>query len=88
MWMSLSYSLRSDAHCAAHRPAHAIANNKVMVIDKAVVLTGSFNFTNPAGEKNAENLLVIRPKDMAKVSSDNWERHKENSERYMGEVTL
>ena len=30
-----------------------------MVIDSATILTGSFNFTKAAEEKNAENLLVI-----------------------------
>jgi phosphatidylserine/phosphatidylglycerophosphate/cardiolipin synthase-like enzyme len=38
---------------------HAIAHNKVMVIDTTTILTGSFNFTTVAEEKNAENLLVI-----------------------------
>jgi hypothetical protein len=39
---------------------HAIAHNKVMVIDSATILTGSFNFTKAAEAKNAENLLVIK----------------------------
>src|SRR5215831_12767280 len=39
---------------------HAIAHNKVLVIDSATVLTGSFNFTKAAEERNAENLLVIK----------------------------
>jgi phosphatidylserine/phosphatidylglycerophosphate/cardiolipin synthase-like enzyme len=39
---------------------HAIAHNKIMVIDSAIILTGSFNFTKAAEEKNAENLLVIK----------------------------
>jgi phosphatidylserine/phosphatidylglycerophosphate/cardiolipin synthase-like enzyme len=38
---------------------HAIAHNKVMVIDSTTILTGSFNFTKAAEEKNAENLNVI-----------------------------
>jgi phosphatidylserine/phosphatidylglycerophosphate/cardiolipin synthase-like enzyme len=38
---------------------HAIAHSKVMVIDSATVITGSFNFTKAAEERNAENLLVI-----------------------------
>jgi phosphatidylserine/phosphatidylglycerophosphate/cardiolipin synthase-like enzyme len=38
---------------------HAIAHNKVMVIDNTTVITGSFNCTKAAEEKNAENLLVI-----------------------------
>ena len=40
--------------------AHAIAHNKVMILDGATVITGSFNFTRAAEERNAENLLVIR----------------------------
>jgi phosphatidylserine/phosphatidylglycerophosphate/cardiolipin synthase-like enzyme len=39
---------------------HAIAHNKIMVIDGATVITGSFNFTKNAEENNAENLLVNR----------------------------
>src|SRR5215831_15764986 len=39
---------------------HAIAHSKVMVIDAATILTGSFNFTKAAEEKNAENLLVLK----------------------------
>lgn len=38
---------------------HAIAHNKIIIIDSGVVLTGSFNFTKAAEEHNAENLLVI-----------------------------
>jgi len=37
---------------------HAIAHNKVIVIDGETVLTGSFNFTKAAQENNAENLLI------------------------------
>ena len=33
--------------------AHAIAHNKVMVIDGETVITGSFNFTKAAEENNA-----------------------------------
>jgi phosphatidylserine/phosphatidylglycerophosphate/cardiolipin synthase-like enzyme len=39
---------------------HAIAHNKVIVIDSRTLLTGSFNFTNQAEHENAENLLVLR----------------------------
>lgn len=39
---------------------HAIAHNKVMVIDRRTVITGSFNFTNQAEHENAENLLILR----------------------------
>jgi len=61
---------------------HAIAHNKIMIIDKATVITGSFNFTKAAEEKNAENLLVIRSKELAGIYAENWYKHKEHSERY------
>lgn len=60
--------------------AHAAAHNKVMVIDAETVITGSFNFTRGAEESNAENLLVIRSKEMAKVYSQEWAEHKKHAE--------
>ena len=63
---------------------HAIAHNKIMIIDKETVITGSFNFTKAAEEKNAENLLVIKSKELAKEYMDNWYKHKEHSEKYEG----
>jgi phosphatidylserine/phosphatidylglycerophosphate/cardiolipin synthase-like enzyme len=46
---------------------HAIAHNKIMIIDRETVITGSFNFTRAAEEKNAENLLIIKNPDLAKI---------------------
>jgi phosphatidylserine/phosphatidylglycerophosphate/cardiolipin synthase-like enzyme len=59
---------------------HAIAHNKVMIIDSRVVVTGSFNFTKAAEEKNAENLLIIKSAELAQTYLDNWEKHKDHSE--------
>ncbi len=61
---------------------HAIAHSKVMVIDGEIVITGSFNFTKAAEEKNAENLLVIHDKKLAGLYADNWRKHAEHSEPY------
>ncbi|MGA3208054.1 MAG: phospholipase D family protein [Syntrophales bacterium] len=63
---------------------HAIAHNKIIIIDKETVITGSFNFTKAAEEKNAENVLVIKSKELAKEYMDNWYKHKEHSEKYEG----
>ena len=41
-------------------PHHAIAHNKVMIIDGRTLVTGSFNFTHQAEAENAENMLVIK----------------------------
>jgi phosphatidylserine/phosphatidylglycerophosphate/cardiolipin synthase-like enzyme len=53
-----------------------------MIIDKETVITGSFNFTRAAEEKNAENLLIIKSKELAGIYIENWGRHREHSERY------
>lgn len=62
---------------------HSIAHNKVMIIDGVTVLTGSFNFTNAAEDKNAENLLVVRDKAIAKKYRRNWNDHQKHSEPYL-----
>ena len=59
---------------------HAIAHNKIIVIDGKTVITGSFNFTKAAEEKNAENLIIIKSKELARVYTENWTKHKEHSE--------
>lgn len=59
---------------------HAIAHSKVMVIDGQTVITGSFNFTEAAEERNAENLVVIRDKAMAARYQENWNSHDSHSE--------
>jgi phosphatidylserine/phosphatidylglycerophosphate/cardiolipin synthase-like enzyme len=63
---------------------HAIAHNKVMIIDGATVITGSFNFTKAAEESNAENLLVIHDPKLAQKYEANWQEHLEHSEPYAG----
>ena len=63
---------------------HAIAHNKVMVIDGATVITGSFNFTKAAEEHNAENLLVIRSPELAAKYAANWKVHADHSDPYAG----
>ena len=63
---------------------HAIAHNKIIIIDGETVITGSFNFTRAAEEKNAENLLIIKSKELAKEYIDNWNKHKSHSQEYQG----
>jgi phosphatidylserine/phosphatidylglycerophosphate/cardiolipin synthase-like enzyme len=63
---------------------HAISHNKVMVIDGELVITGSFNFTKAAQQKNAENLLIIRDQALATQYTQNWETHRQHSQPYVG----
>jgi phosphatidylserine/phosphatidylglycerophosphate/cardiolipin synthase-like enzyme len=61
---------------------HAIAHNKIIIVDDYLVLTGSFNFTKAAEEKNAENLLVINDPSLAKRYLGNWHAHEAHSQAY------
>lgn len=54
-----------------------IAHNKVMIIDKTKVITGSFNFTNAADTRNAENVLLIENSDIAATYLRSWYNRKE-----------
>ena len=54
---------------------HAIAHNKVMVIDQELVITGSFNFTNSAETRNAENVLILKSPDLALQYRLQWQNH-------------
>jgi phosphatidylserine/phosphatidylglycerophosphate/cardiolipin synthase-like enzyme len=63
---------------------HAIAHNKIVIIDGETVITGSFNFTKAAEANNAENLLVIHDKKLAERYIKNWQEHERHSEEYGG----
>ena len=68
---------------------HAIAHNKVMVIDSATILTGSFNFTKAAEEKNAENLLVIKDApELVKAYEANIHTHAGHSHPYVRQTSV
>ena len=61
---------------------HAIAHNKVIIIDSSTVITGSFNFTKAAENNNAENLLIIQNTSLAEQYKRNWEQHAGHSTDY------
>ncbi|MBF0635371.1 MAG: phospholipase D family protein, partial [Nitrospinae bacterium] len=62
---------------------HAIAHNKVMIMDRSTLITGSFNFTAAAEGKNAENLLVMKGNQpLIDQYLRNFETHKEHSVPY------
>jgi phosphatidylserine/phosphatidylglycerophosphate/cardiolipin synthase-like enzyme len=57
--------------------SHAIAHNKIMIIDKQVVITGSYNFTNQAEHENAENVIIIRGHpELPALYRENFLNHK------------
>lgn len=62
---------------------HAIAHNKVLIIDQKHIETGSFNFTAAASSKNAENALVAWNNPvLAKIYLENWQTHWQHAEEY------
>lgn len=66
---------------------HAIVHNKVMIIDRQIIVTRSFNFTKAVQEKNAENLLVVQQdKDPVEKCLDNYLFHRGHSESYRENV--
>ena len=68
---------------------HAIAHNKVILIDERTIITGSFNFSKAAEESNAENLLIIdgKPK-LYQAYAKNFQDHLNHSIKYEGRETL
>lgn len=63
--------------------AHGLQHNKYIVIDGSVVITGSFNFSQAAEERNAENLLVIKgKKDIVDAYAGNFASLLDRAKRY------
>jgi phosphatidylserine/phosphatidylglycerophosphate/cardiolipin synthase-like enzyme len=56
----------------------------VVLVKHPTVLTGSFNFTKAADQKNAENLLVVRDVRIAAQYEQNWHMHFSHSEYCAG----
>jgi phosphatidylserine/phosphatidylglycerophosphate/cardiolipin synthase-like enzyme len=71
-------------HIDAH---HAIAHNKIIIVDKRTLITGSFNFTHQAETENAENLLIIKGNaSLLKSYCDNFKTHKAHSQAPSGKA--
>lgn len=49
-------------------------HDKVMIIDDNIVITGSYNFTNSANDRNAENSLVIKDNTIANEYENEFEK--------------
>lgn len=62
--------------------AHAIAHSKYIILGHDRVITGSFNFTRAAEDKNSENLLVIHNSTVATQYVENWQQHAGHATPY------
>lgn len=65
---------------------HEWAHDKVMIVDRAIVITGSYNWTLAAENNNGENLLVVEDHRLAEVYAENWQHHADHSIPYRGTV--
>lgn len=64
---------------------HAIAHNKIMLIDGRIIITGSFNFTQAGEQSNAENMLILVDKpDLYAAYEKNFQTHLRHSDKYEG----
>ena len=53
----------------------AIAQHTLLIIDGEIVIGGSFNDTQAAQDKNAENVEITRDKVVAATYTANWQVH-------------
>lgn len=63
--------------------AHAIAHSKIILVDSETIITGSFNFSKAAEERNAENLLVLKQcPDLVAGYGRNFDEHAAHATKY------
>ena len=58
---------------------HAIFHDKYMVVDHKKVITGSFNYSQSAENRNAENVIVLQDVTLAKQYEADWAVHQAHS---------
>lgn len=51
-----------------------IMHHKVLIIDRRIVVTGSFNFSNNADESNDENVVIVENAQIASAYLDEFDR--------------
>jgi len=60
--------------------SHAASHNKIVIVDGTTVITGSYNFTQAAQSRNAENVVVISGnRAITGRFVDNFEYHRSQS---------
>jgi phospholipase D len=64
-------SLKSEKIMTMIDDKPAIAHCKIIIIDGAIVITGSYNWTEHS-KKNVENIVVIADPDIAQKYIDEW----------------
>lgn len=65
-----------------------VLHHKVIIIDEDTVITGSFNFSRSAAERNDENIMIIRHADIAALYLDEWRRIWNSAEELAPEAVV
>jgi phospholipase D len=60
----------------------AIAHTKAIIIDGALVIGGSFNYTQAAAQQNVEDVTFPQSREIASRFLENWERRRSLSRLY------
>lgn len=63
---------------------HRTAHNKYIIVDERYVETGSYNYSDHAERKNAENMLIIDSPELARRYLSNWDAHRAHSKLLAG----
>ena len=58
---------------------NGIAHSKVCIADRRIVLTGSYNYSEAAYKRNAENILIVHDKAVAEEYLANWQNRWDHS---------
>lgn len=73
-----SWSQLPALHCAGaamrQDGSRYVLHHKVIIIDEDTVITGSFNFSRSAAQRNDENIVIIRDATIAGLYLDEWKR--------------
>ncbi len=79
-----SWSQLPALHCAGAAVRQDgnryILHHKVIIIDDHTVITGSFNFSRSAANKNDENIVIIRHAAIAELYLQEWRRVWDSAE--------
>ncbi len=60
----------------------AIAHNKIILLDDNITMVGSYNASDSAQKRNAENLLTIVDRNLYRVYLKNFEKRLNESKKF------
>jgi phosphatidylserine/phosphatidylglycerophosphate/cardiolipin synthase-like enzyme len=64
---------------------HGQADNRVILIDNRILITGSFDFSDTAEDGNASNILILRDQpQLQSLYEDNFRAHLAHAQPYDG----